>query len=486
MKIALVLGLSFLSGYLVVSAAWPREKANKSERCMKLFISAGFGIGIFSIAFFVERWLGIVHILATDLCLITLLLAVYLVARARRKSESLTAPKFADVKLSNWLHRLLMASLAISILAALYTAVLRALAHPHGDGWDAFAIWNLHARFLFLGGSHWRDGFSALIPWSHPDYPPLVPAAVAHGWGYIGHDDPIVPAIISLVFTFATLGLLVSSLATLRGITSAAMAGIALASTPFFIEQGAAQYADIPLSFFFLAAIALLHLYRQRSAQIPDGRPTGLFVLGGAAAGFAAWTKNEGLLFLFAFLVSQIAFFVWRRRPLSTGLRLKRVRELVMLLLAIAPFLLIAWFKSSIAPPGDLFSSSGTMIHKILTPGRYWAILRWFVKDFFRFGNWVVPTTVVFVALRFLSPSSGIRRQTTEYRVSAFTLALTLCGYFAVYVITPHELYWHLRFSLNRLFLQLWPSTVFLFFLFVCCQSLPESQTEPNPGLNQE
>src|SRR6266550_538828 len=154
MNIVLALGLSFLSGYLIVSAAWPRDNANQPERWMKLFISAGFGIGIFSIAYFVDRWLGIVHILATDLCLVTLLLAVYLLA-----------------------------------------------------------------RFLFLGGSHWRDGFSTLIPWSHSDYPPLVPAAIAHVWSYIGHDDPIVPAILGLVFTFATLGLLVSSLATLRGIT---------------------------------------------------------------------------------------------------------------------------------------------------------------------------------------------------------------------------------------------------------------------------
>jgi hypothetical protein len=483
MNIALALGYCFLSGYLVASSFWKCEKANKSERWMKLFISAGFGIGIFSIAFFVERWLGIVHILATDLWLITLLFAVHLVARARRKSENLTASKVADVKLSNWFHRLLMASLAISILAALYATVLRALAHPHGDGWDAFAIWNLHARFFSVGGSHWRDGFSALIPWSHSDYPPLVPAAIAHVWSYIGHDDPIFPAIISLVFTFATLGLLVSAVATLRGITSAAMAGVALASTPFFIEQGAAQYADIPLSFFFLASISLLHLYQQRCPQIHDGSPTGLLVLAGAAAGFAAWTKNEGLLVLFAFLLPQIAFFAWRRRPPSTKLRFNSVHELVMLLMAIAPFfLLIAWFKHSIAPAGDLFFGSETMIHKILTPGRYWAILRWYAKEFFRFGGWVVPTTILFLALGFLSPSSGIRRQSTSFRSSVLTLALTLCGYFAVYVITPNDLYWHLRFSLNRLFLQLWPSTVFLFFLFVSGQPSFASQSESNSG----
>jgi dolichyl-phosphate-mannose-protein mannosyltransferase len=484
MNIVLALGLSFLSGYLVVSAAWPRQKANKSERWMELFISAGFGFGIFSIAFFVERWLAIVHILATDLCLITLLLATYIVTRARRKSENLPVSKFTDVKLSNWLHRLLMAAFAISTLAALYATVLRALAHPHGDGWDAFAIWNLHARFLFLGGTHWRDGLRVLIPWSHPDYPPLVPAAIAHVWSHIGHDDPIVPAIISLVFTFATLGLLVSSLATLRGITSAALAGIALASTPFFIEQGAAQYADIPLAFFFLAAIALLHLYQQRSAQTSNATPMGFLLLAGVATGFAAWTKNEGLLFLFAFLVSQIAVVARRTRPSSES-RLSSGRELVILLLATAPLLLlILWFKHFIAPTGDLFSGPEAMLHKILTPARYWAILRWYGKDFLRFGNWVVPTTILFVALGFLSPSSGIRCENTAFRSSVLTLALTLSGYFAVYLITPNDLYWHLRFSLNRLFLQVWPTVIFLFFLWSSGQTSSRSQSESNSGAN--
>ncbi|MBZ5685820.1 MAG: glycosyltransferase family 39 protein [Acidobacteriia bacterium] len=485
MNITLALGLCFISGYMVTSAAWPCQESNKSEWWMNLSLSVGFGFGIFSSAYFIERLLGIVHILTADLCVTGVLLGVYLFVRARRRPSNSIISRVPDLKLPHWLHRLLMASLAISIPAVLFATVLRARAHPHGDGWDAFAIWNLHARFFSVGGSHWHDGFSTLIPWSHPDYPPLVPAAIAHVWSYIGHDDPIVPAIISLVFTFATLGLLVSAVATLRGITSAAMAGIALASTPFFIEQGAAQYADIPLSFFFLAAIALLHLYQQRSATNADGRKRGLLVLLGTATGFAAWTKNEGLLFLLAFLVSQTVQ-LRMRRPASGRLGLDSVRQFGVLLLAIAPFVvLIASFKHFIAPPGDLFSNSETMIHKILTPGRYWAILQWYAKDFFRFGKWVVPTTVLFVALSLLLPSSRIRRKEAAFRSSIVTVALTLAGYFAVYVITPNELYWHLRFSLNRLFLQLWPSTTFLFFLFVGRQTSPESQTEPNSGPNQ-
>jgi hypothetical protein len=146
--------------------------------------------------------------------------------------------------------------------------------------------------------------------------------------------------------------------------------------------------------------------------------------------------------------------------------------------------LLIAWFKHFIAPAGDLFSRPEAMSQKIILPARYWAILRWFVKQFFRFGNWVVPTTVLLVALSFLIPSSGSRRQETALRSSLVTLVLTLCGYFAIYVITPNDLYWHLRFSLNRLFLQLWPSTLFLFFVFVGRQALTESQIESNSAQN--
>jgi len=484
MNIALAFGLCFAAGYSVVSSAWTQEKSNKAEWFVKLFLSAGFGIGIFSVTFFVDRLLGIVHILATDLGLTALLLVVYLLARARRTSENSVRRKLPQFELPNWIHRLLMASFIMSVLAALYATVLRTLVHPHGDGWDAFAIWNLHARFLFLGGVHWREGFSSVIPWSHPDYPLLVPAAIAHVWSYIGHDDPVVPAIVSLVFTFATLGLLVSSLATLRGLTSAALAGISLASTPFFIEQGASQYADIPLSFFFLATVVLVHFCRQRSLQIPDGRPIGLLVLAGVAAGFAAWTKNEGLLFLVALLVSQIASIAGSRPTASGEFRLDSVREFGELLLGVAPFLLlITWCKHSVAP-GDLFSSPDAMIHKILSPTRYWVILQWYAKEFFRFGNWVVPTTVLLVALGFFIPSSGIRRQETALRSSIITLALTLAGYFAIYVITPNDLYWHLRFSLNRLFLQVWPSTIFLFFLFCGPTALPESQIEANSSPN--
>ena len=105
MNISLAFGLCFAAGYSVVSSAWTQEKSNKAEWFMKLFLSAGFGIGIFSVTFFVDRLLGIVHILATDLGLTALLLVVYLLARARRTSENSVRRKLPQFELPNWIHR---------------------------------------------------------------------------------------------------------------------------------------------------------------------------------------------------------------------------------------------------------------------------------------------------------------------------------------------------------------------------------------------
>ena len=52
-------------------------------------------------------------------------------------------------------------------------------AHPHGR-WDAWAIWNLRAKFLATPSDRWRDAFDPVVSWSHPDYPLLLPLAVSY------------------------------------------------------------------------------------------------------------------------------------------------------------------------------------------------------------------------------------------------------------------------------------------------------------------
>lgn len=469
MLAALLALLCAASGALLVLLLWPRESALRVNRLLLGSLSLGFGVGLFSVIFFVSRALDEKNLLVIDLAVFVLLLAVYLF-RHRRAAVVTTIPLSNEKTDPDWLLVVLRAAFVLALLAALYSATLRTIAHPHGEGWDAFAIWNLHARFLFRGGAHWRDGFTPLIPWSHPDYPLLLPTAIAHFWTVMGHESQIVPALIGLIFTFSTVGLLFSSLALLRGQNSAILGGLTLLATPFFIEQGTAQYADVPLSFFILATIVLLCIHDQSTKP---ARPGGLLVLAGISCSFAAWTKNEGLLFLLAILAARLLVFFmtaskaatseappepnWNARQASTSLAFFLAGLLPLLLL-------IAWFKHSVGASNELFSSIA--FHKLLDASRYHAILKWYGKEFLRFGDWLlIPGTVLLAGLYFAAPGKRTQAADPGSRASHIALVLTLAGYFLIYLITPYELYWHLRFSLNRLFLQLWPAVIFLFFL---------------------
>jgi|SRR5579862_2033534 len=470
MALVLAAFLCVASGFALASLTVLRGSSFATDLLLRASMSVGYGLGIFSVVFLLCRIFSVTKLIAVDGAVFVLLLGLSVVFRVRRGPGVSIAP--TGTREPTWLRRLLASSFCVALGVAAYSAVRRALAHPHGDGWDAFAIWNLHARFLFLGGSHWRDGFSALIPWSHPDYPLLLPGAIAHFWSYLGYDDPRVPAVIGLLFTFSTIGLLFSALAILRGHTPALLAALALSATPFFIEQGTSQYADIPLSFFVLTTIALLCLYDDRS--VSSSAPRRLLVGAGLAVSLAAWTKNEGLLFLCAilavrFLVLLRPRFLRRASAPQNETRLESWIAFGILLLAVAPgVLLIAWFKHSLAPPGDLFSDPATSLHRLLDPARYWAILKWYVKGFLRFGNWLlIPGTLAMLGFYLITRNPTCRKPAPGVRPSVVALSLTLAGYFAVYLITPYDIYWHLRFSLTRLFLQLWPSAIFLFFLTV-------------------
>jgi hypothetical protein len=461
--------LCLASGFLLVCLGWPRKTFSAANLLLQFSLSAGYGLGVFSLIYFLARVIGIAKLILFDVGVVALLLTVFLLLRPRFAASEPELQRASTGPL--WLDRLLAISFGVSLVAALYAATMRAFAHPHGDGWDAFAIWNLHARFLFLGGANWRDGFSALIEWSHPDYPLLLPAVIAHFWTFLKTDHPAVPAVIGLIFTFATAGLLCSSLWTLRGWRTAALGGITLLTTPAIIEVGVWQYADIPLAFFFLAVVALLCIHDDDGAS-SSHRYFGVLFLAGIAAGFAAWTKNEGLLFFCSILMARLWILLrhaaQREKTGKNGFG--------VFLAAAAPALIVLfYFKRVVAPPSDLFSDPTTTLHKLLTVSRYWAVIKWFAKEFLRFGHWMVPATILLPGYfwAFGKDRSGTR--SLNFRTCVLALALTFTGYFFIYLITPYPIYWHLRYSLDRLFLQLWPSTIFLFFLSIKARDVPNT-----------
>ena len=85
---------------------------------------------------------------------------------------------------------------------------------PHGE-WDAWAVWNLKARFLLRGAEDWTALFSPALP--HPGYPLMLPGTVARLWMWLGTETPATGAWVAATFTYATPVVSTGAVAALRG-----------------------------------------------------------------------------------------------------------------------------------------------------------------------------------------------------------------------------------------------------------------------------
>lgn len=375
---------------------------------------------------------------AAELALAAALLGVAAWRRPRGEPEP---PRADEPRAPRWAVGLS----AVVVVLALLGQVAFAATHPHGR-WDAWMIWNFRARFLLRADEGWRDAFSPLLPWSHPDYPLGLPLTIEALWRALGDESVVVPIAVALGYTLATAGVLAGAAALARGpwVVPAVLA--LLLGSGEVLKQGASQYADVPLGCLFLASLVGLALH----ARAPGPRGERWLLLAGAAAGLAAWTKNEGLLFALAL---PAGLLVSGRGRGARGL----ARGLLCLVVGAAPALLVlAWFKLALAPSNDLVAGQGpgVTLGRVVDPARWLTILRWLAVEGIKLPVYLLAAYLAIVGL-----ARDARRDPALRGVVA-VLALLGLGYFAVYLVTPLPLEWHLDTSLTRLLVQLWPSAV--------------------------
>jgi hypothetical protein len=318
---------------------------------------------------------------------------------------------------------------------------------PYG-GWDGFAIWNSHARFLFRDSLHWA---SHILNSFHPDYPLLVPLLNVRIWRYAG-EVPDLGGWWAVLFAFSGVGILCAVVAEMRGSTMAALMVLVLIGTPHFLTSATAQEADAPLAVFILAALALIVFHFER---MPD-RP-GIIAIAGFMVGCAAWTKNEGMLFLAAASASLLVPLLWQ-----PAVALKRLGAYLAGL--IVPLAVVLSVKSRIGAENDIFAGQHyeQIMARVMNLDRYRMISNYLAQKIWTFGAWSLAPIIPVVALVLLT---GIHRQavrTPGWIGSVAILVLVACGYFAIYVITPLDLKWHIETSMDRLMLHMWPSALML------------------------
>jgi hypothetical protein len=190
------------------------------------------------------------------------------------------------------------------------------------------------------------------------------------------------------------------------------------------LHEVPAQYADVPLAYFFVATVAMALLDRP--------------LLAGAFAGLATFTKNEGIAFFF---VATVALLIARKR-------------IVPFLAGAAPFVMVtAIFKLVLArgvEPSHVGAANTAQIGSILGA---------FATEFFNLGaGWYHPLLSV-AALAFFW---GIDK---AFRAPAFTAigiaVAMLAVYFVVMLFTSDDVSWQLGTALSRLYVHVWPTALF-------------------------
>ena len=451
--------------YLFLTLIWPQENFRISNIFLKGSLSIGLAFGFTSCTFFI--WLQLFGPAENNYLIsetITLLISILIILYSSNfKNREKRTSQHAEFSVK-WYTCILILSFTAILICSLVVFTLKSLGDPHGY-WDAWVIWNMRARFLFKGGHYWADAFSNLYSWSHPDYPLLIPGSVARIWSYIGKQSQIAPAIVAMFFTYSTVTVVVSSLSIIHSKRIGLFAGVVLLGTPYFTRIGAFQYADVPFSFFILSTIVLFCI------QDCIGSNLKLIFISGVMAGFSAWTKNEGILFLVTIIITRLIVILPER-----GFEVF-FKEMSFFIFGMLPILIIIFiFKVKYAPINDLFAGQSieSTIDKLTNLSRYSTIGRAYLFTFYKIVKiWIIILPLGLIFFR----RSWEKINVVSVKTCLIVTMMMLCGYFIVFLITPLDLTWHLTTALFRLFIQLWPVIVFSYFLLL---SSPEELIHKN------
>lgn len=444
-----------LIGSLIIVWLFPYDSLKKANFFLIVFLGTGIGLGITSATIFL--WLVIFgqpdsyYFLAEfGFVFLLFLLASHSINSSKDpQSDSIIGSNdnFNTVALLKYFFYILL-------VFSLASFALKAFVHdPHGKA-DAWQMWNYRARLLFHGGIQWSYAFSKDIIHSSPDYPLLLPASIFRMWVIFGTDSIAVPITIAGFFTFGSIFLVLQGLSIIRGQNHGYLAAIFMLIATQFIKIGTYQYADIPLAFFILSTIILLTL----KEKYPLAALRIMF-LAGLATSCAAWTKNEGILFLALMILVLIMFNIIIKKQLSG------IKEFIYFLFGLTPILSIEiFFKLRFAPPNELVNLNhlSYIFSYLVQLDRYQQIFLKFTKKVFLFNDGIIFIMVVYLLLSGLDKKFFNRKMLSPL---VTLLGLLFCGYFLSFLISPYDLKWHLNSALYRLILHIWPSWIFLFFL---------------------
>ncbi len=428
---------------VAVAVVW-RAPAAARDRLSAVPAAIGIALGLASVIWSALLFGGIHSsglLIALDVMSWVLILAAGLTfARARR--NRVEPPATAGTSRVTTAAAVIL--LILTGAAAVLSFVSASAVFPHGE-WDAWAQWNLRARFFFRGlaDGGWHQAFAPILQWSHPDYPPLVPASVARLWTYAGRETLLAPIAFAGIFAACTVLAAGLSTARNRGAARGCLAAAVILACPSFVRYAASQCADIALGFFMLAAFVAWSCADQTRLWL---------ALAGLSAALAAWTKNEGMAFFVVFMTVVALARMWQ-----AGWR--GLKDLAPVIAGAAPILvMVVVFKEALAPP-SYFVAEQTLAQAaagLFNASRVQLVGSSMARELWLAGAalvGVIPFLGVFAAVRGVGAPAP-----AAARAAAPAMAAMIAIYAIAYLVTPKDLAWQLKTSLDRLVVQIVPT----------------------------
>jgi hypothetical protein len=296
--------------------------------------------------------------------------------------------------------------------------------------WDAWMIWNAHGKAL---NSLQLWSGPAIESLRHPDYPFFLSSIIALGYKNLPEPLWLAPTVFSLVLFMVFMAVLVGTIYKRSTAYFFYIILITLAVDGNFYLHASSQNADTLIGFvIFLCFAQVINSLKANSD----------YVLLGFLSASSVWIKNEGWAFFILF--STVMYFM--ERP--------SIRKLFLYFLGtLLPLVVCIHFKIHYAPSNDLIEGGiHTRLSDLFDWERHQVILNYYVQTLV--GHY--PQLLILSLAAFLTPLNK-----TSLWLAAVIIGL-LFSYYAVYLLTPHDLVWHLSTSLNRLFHHIYPSALLI------------------------
>jgi hypothetical protein len=428
-----------LLGYLLTEIIW--KTSSRKHFLIKVFISGPLGFGVSSLLAFLWIWIGLPLSLYvfTEGLIVLCITAWVLIKNHTRLLE--TRKLLTGQHFSPWIF-LLIAGCVLFVVDLVFTA----LQNPHGKV-DAWAQWNVVARFIYLGGSNWQGTF--LRPTHHhPDYPLFLAVANAITWSVTKRATVWGPIAFHFSVAFFMAGLVFSLLNTLKSFKQAILATIVLMAQPIVARTGMSQMADALIAYFLLAIGGFIVLYHST-------REKGVAIIAGILTGLICWVKNEGLIPVISCTI------IW----VMIALRGDRMALKNYLMGLAFPLFVVVLFKIFLAPTSDLVTDIGQIIEKAQNVERYVYIAGQAGKMIWGIG--FGPLSIVGLLLIYSILVGGTKTFPSGIWAVTMIILLQWAAYFGIYLITSYPLEWHISTSMIRVLYHTFPLALFLVFLYL-------------------